>query len=123
MAQRVEVESIVDCLPRCSLEFCGVGFFNVHLFDFSAIIEIIIGLLTVTFGVTLLFYREDRNDYSRSGFVGIVGGTLIFVAGGAGIVLYKDPQNYSKNLSRMAFSILACCVSVVGIGFFSEGVM
>ena len=70
-----------------------------------------------------MFYREDRNDYSRSGFVGIVGGTLIFVAGGVGIVLYKDPQNYSKNLSRMAFSILACCVSVVGIGFFSEGVM
>ena len=97
-----------------------MAFFNVHLFNFSAIIEIIIGVLTVAFGVTLLFYPEDRKDYSYSGIVRIVGGTLIFVAGGVGIVSYKDPQNYNKNALCMAFSILACCVSVVRAGFFSE---
>ena len=66
-----------------------MAFFNVHLSNFSAIIEIIIGVLTVAFGVTLLFYPEDREDYSQSGIVRIVGGKLIFVAGGVGIASYK----------------------------------
>ena len=110
----------LDCI------FKEVAFFNLPLFfiflNFLGIIETIIGLLIVAFGVTLLFYPEDHKDYSWSGIVGIIGGPLIFVAGVVGIVSYKDPQNYCKNGLHMAFSILACCVSVVGAGFFSEGV-
>ena len=102
--------------------FLEVAFFNFHFFDFSAIIETIIGFLTVTFGVTLLFSPEDCKDYSWSGIVGIIAGTSTFVDGVVGILLYKDLQNYCKNELHMAFSILACCVSVVGVGFFSEGV-
>ena len=97
-------------------------FFKLYLFDFSAIIEIIIGLLTVSFGSALLFYPKDLQDLSWIGYVGIVGGTLISVDGAVGIASYKDPENHCKNGLRMAFSILACCVSVVGIGFFSTGV-
>ena len=97
-------------------------FLNLYLFDFSAIIEIIIGLLTVSFGSALLFYPKDLQGLSWIGYVGIVGGTLISVDGAVGIVSYKDPENHCKNGLRMAFSILACCVSVVGIGFFSTGV-
>ena len=94
-----------------------------YLFDFSAIIEIITGLLTITFGLALLFYPEDFDkDYAWSGIVGIVGGTLISVSGAIGIVSYKDPQNHSQNGLRMAFSVVACCVSSVGIGFFAAGV-
>lgn len=99
-----------------------MAFFNLCLFNFTAIIEIIIGLLTITFGLALLFYPEDLEDFSWIGIVGIVGGPLISVAGAVGIVSYKDPENHCKNGLRMAFSIFACCVSVVGIGFFSTGV-
>ena len=102
--------------------FVEMAFFNLYLLNFSAIIEIIIGLLTVTFGLALLFYPEDLRDFSWIGIVGIVGGTLTSVAGAVGIVSYKDPENHCKNGLRMAFAILACCVSAVGIGFFSTGV-
>ena len=56
-----------------------------------------------------------------SGIVGIVGGALIFVAGALGIASCKDPQNHCKNGFHMAFCIVACFASVVGIGFFSAG--
>ena len=52
------------------------------------------------------------------GIFGIVEGALICVAGALGIASYKDPQNYYKNGCHMGFSILACCVSVLGILFF-----
>ena len=73
-----------------------MAFFNLCLFNFTAIIEIIIGLLTITFGLALLFYPEDLEDFSWIGIVGIVGGPLISVAGAVGIVSYKDPENHCK---------------------------
>ena len=95
-------------------------------FYFSAIIQSIIGFLAVIFGFTLRFYeRRPYYDYEYStwsvilGIVGIVAGAVICVAGALGIISCKDPQNHCKNGLHMAFCILACCASVVGIGFFS----
>ena len=95
-------------------------------FYFSAIIQSIIGFLAVIFGFTLRFYeRHPYYDYEYStwsvilGIVGIVAGAVICVAGALGIISCKDPQNHCKNGLHMAFCILACCASVVGIGFFS----
>ena len=74
-----------------------------------------------------MFYQEDSDDFyyfswaKILGVVGIAVGVLICVAGALGIVSYKDPQNDCKNGFHMAFCILACFASSVGIGFFSTG--
>ena len=87
-----------------------------------------IGFLAVIFGLTLVFYERHsyRRDFRDSfsgifGIVGIVGGAVICVAGALGIASCKDPQNHCKNGFHMAFCIVACCTSVIGIGFFSAG--
>ena len=75
-----------------------------------------------------MLYKRYLYDYyylswpATLGIVGIVLGALICVAGALGIASCKDPQNHCKNGFHMAFSIIACCASVVGIGFFSIGV-
>ena len=97
---------------------------------FSAVIQSIIGLLTVLFGVTLLFYRED-NSYDSGlgvavvstllGIYGIIEGFLVFVAGTVSIGSCTDPQSHYRNGKFMGCSICASCLSGVGIGFFSAG--
>ena len=97
---------------------------------FSAVIQSIIGLLTVLFGVTLLFYRED-NSYDSGygvadvstlfGFYGIIEGVLVCVAGTVGIGSCTDPQSHYRNGKFKGYSICACCLSGVAIGFFSAG--
>ena len=116
MAKQQEIGNYFTVLPNL-------------FFNFSAIIQSIIGFLAVIFGFALVFYqRHPYYDYYNLGWsailgiVGIVAGAVICVAGALGIVSCKDPQNHCKNGIHMAFCILACCASVVGIGFFSAGV-
>ena len=100
-------------------------------FLFSAIIQSIIGLVTVIFGVTLLFYRKDNSSsddwvvpfvVSILGICGIIEGLLVVcIAGAVGIASCIDPQSHYKNAKFMGCSICVCCLSVVGIGFFSAG--
>ena len=96
-------------------------FYQFASFPFLAIIEVIIGLLTLTFGLALLLYPDVDNVLF--GGAGVVGGSLICVAGAFGIVSYKAPQSHCKNGLHMAFSILVCYVSFLGVGVFSVGVM
>ena len=100
-------------------------------FYISAIIQSIIGLLTVLLGATLLFYRDDKhNSYGESdwftplvltvlGIYGIIEGVLVCVAGTVGIGSCIDPQRYYRNEKFKGCSVCACCLSGVGIGFFS----
>ena len=96
-------------------------FYQFASFPFLAIIEVIIGLLTLTFGLALLLYPDVDNVLF--GGAGVVGGSLICVAGAFGTVSYKAPQSHCKYGLHMAFSILVCCVSFLGVGVFSVGVM
>lgn len=50
-----------------------------------------------------------------SGTGGIAGGTIIFITGGLGIASYKDRHKIYKAGCYLAFSIVSCCLSVVGV--------
>lgn len=76
--------------------------------------------MTVSFGIAGVVHGEKDQNFDNAmeiGVVGIVGGVIISVAGTLGIVSYKDHKNQSKNAFHMAFSVIACCVSIVGIYF------
>ena len=55
------------------------------------------------------------------GILGIIEGVLVCIAGAVSIGSCTDPQNNYKNGTFLGCSIFACCLSVVGIGFFSAG--
>lgn len=80
----------------------------------------------MTFGLILLLHPDiDYSQFRGKGLggLGIAGGILTCVAGAIGVVSYKAPQNHCKAGLHLLFSSLACCVSVVGIIFFTFGVM
>ena len=107
-------------------------FFRVNKFHsrkqfvyFLAIIQLIVAVLTVAFGIAVVLHGDDARNVDNAmeiGIVGIVGGVIISVAGTLGIVSYKDHKNQSKNAFHMAFSVIACCVSIVGI-YFSASIL
>ena len=72
-----------------------------------------IGLLTVGFGFGLIL---QGNIYAAHG---IIGGFLICATGCLGISSLQDLKNHCKNRVHLGFSILACCVSAIGIYFHS----
>ena len=80
---------------------------------FKVNIEPVIGLLTVCFGFTHVFKGSIVAAH------GIVGGVLICVAGCLGVLSLKDPKSHCKNGVHMGFSIVACCVSAIGICLYS----
>ena len=85
-----------------------------------AIIQLIVAALAFSFGITVVIHGEDGDNFNNTmkiGIVGIVCGVIICVAGALGIISYKDRNNQSKNAFYIAFSIIACCVSIVGIYF------
>ena len=70
------------------------------------------------FGSLLLHYKKCKTIMSLllgSAIGGIAGGVIIFIAGGLGIASYKDRENVWKAGSYLAFSIVSCCLSVIGI--------
>ena len=70
------------------------------------------------FGSLLFHYKKCKTIMSLllgSGIGGIAGGVIIFIAGGLGIASYKDHQNICKAGCYLAFSIVSCCLSVVGV--------
>ena len=83
------------------------------------------GLLTVIFGIILLYYRKDDSPsysdwfwpfvMSLLGIYGIIAGILVCIAGTFGFGSHKDPQS----CIGIGCSICVCCLSVVGIAFFS----
>ena len=55
-----------------------------------------------------------------SGVCGISVGVVTFIAGGQGILLYKDHQNIRKARLYLASSIVSCCLSVIGTITYAE---
>lgn len=49
----------------------------------------------------------------------IIGGFIICGTGCVGVSSIQDPKNHCKNGVHIGFSVLACCVSAVGIGIYS----
>ena len=93
--------------------------FNVCFFVYlSAILQSAIGLFITMFGSLLLHYKECKTFMSLllgSGIGGIVGGVIIFIAGGLGIASYKDRKKIWKAGCYLTFSIASCCLSFLGI--------
>ena len=88
--------------------------FNVCFFVYlSAILQSAIGLFITMFGSLLLHYKECKTFMSLIG--GIVGGVIIFIAGGLGIASYKDRKKIWKAGCYLTFSIASCCLSFLGI--------
>lgn len=70
------------------------------------------------FGSLLLHYKKCKTIMSLllgSGTGGIAGGIIIFITGGLGIASYKDRHKIYKAGCYLAFSIVSCCLSVLGI--------
>ena len=87
---------------------------------FLVIIQLIVAVLTFSFGIVVVIHGDDADRFDDTmtiGILGIVGGVIIFVAGALGIISYKDRNNQSKTAFHLAFSIMACCVSIMGIYF------
>ena len=122
-----EMKLVLYFLCKNYLKQLFLHFFRVNKFHwrkqfvyFLAIIQLIVAVLTVAFGIAVVLHGEDARNFDNAmeiGIVGIVGGVIISVAGTLGIVSYKDHKNQSKNAFHMAFSVIACCVSIVGIHF------
>ena len=72
-----------------------------------------IGVLTVCFGFGLII---QGNIYAAHE---IIGGFLICAAGCLGISSLQDLKNHCKNGVHMGFSIVARCVSAIGICLYS----
>ena len=71
----------------------------------------------------MVSHGENADNAMKIGIVGIFGGIIICVAGALGIISYKDRNNQNKNAFHMAFSIIGCCVSIVGIYFDTADLM
>lgn len=90
---------------------------------FLAIIQLIVAALTFSVGIAVVSHGENADNAMKIGIVGIFGGIIICVAGALGIISYKDHNNQNKNAFHMAFSIIGCCVSIVGIYFDTAELM
>ena len=74
----------------------------------------------------MVLHGEDAANFDDALIIGIAGvlrGFIICFSWALGIISYKDPENQTKNCFHMAFSIIAYCVSIVGISFDAIGLV